>query len=315
MRIKITTQDFIAKATSIHNNRYDYSLANYITRSTKLTIVCLLHGQFEQQPHNHLAGQGCPKCKIVSISAKLIKTTEWFITEAQKLFGSCYDYSKTIYTKSSAKLTITCPTHGDFEQTANSHLAKHGCSKCAFEINTSIRSKSLNTFIQEAATKHNNRYSYELVKYKTAHIPVLITCPEHGQFSQSPNNHIKGKGCPKCNKSKGELVVKTWLITNNIVFEEEKTFIKCINPTTGWKLKFDFYIPNKNLLIEFQGIQHYQPVDFANKGKTWAITQFNKNIKLDKLKVKYCKNNKIKLLTIPYTKLNDIGTILQPILQ
>ena len=313
MRTKITTQDFITKAISVHGNRYDYSLANYITRSTKLTIICPQHGQFLQQPNNHYVGQGCPKCKAISISAKLIKTTEWFIIEAQKLFGSCYDYSKTEYINSRTKLTIVCPVHGAFEQTANSHLAKHGCSKCAFEINTSARTRDLDVFKQIASTKHNNRYSYELVNYKTAHIPVLITCSIHGQFLQSPNNHIKGKGCQNCNKSHGELAIRDWLTANHIVFEQEKAFNKCRNPITNRKLKFDFYIPNKNLLIEFQGIQHYQPVDFSGRGKLWAVEQFNKAIKLDEVKTNYCKKNKIKLLTIPYTKLNDIDLILQHI--
>ena len=254
MDIKTRLDNFLLRATTAYNNKYDYSLVKYTRRDAKVIIICPEHGQFMQQPNNHWSGQGCPKCKSVSISNKTTKTTEWFIAKARGIFHNCYDYSKTNYINYNKKLIIICPTHGEFTQVAGNHLAGHGCRKCSDTNNAAVRTKTLSTFIQEASIKHSNKYTYGLVDYKTAHIPVKITCLVHGIFLCSPHNHYQGKGCPKCNTSHGEEAVRLWLKSKMISFSEQKTFAHCINPESSRKLKFDFYLPDKNILIDINTI-------------------------------------------------------------
>ena len=118
-------EDFIKKATEKHGNKYDYSLVEYISNSTKVKIVCPIHGEFEQIPESHYIC-GCPKC-----AGNIQKTTEEFIRDAKKVHGDRYNYEKSNYSKAFDKLTIICPEHGDFKQTPDAHVnARNGCPYC-----------------------------------------------------------------------------------------------------------------------------------------------------------------------------------------
>lgn len=124
------TNDFINKAIKIHNNIYDYSKVHYINANTKVCIVCSEHGEFWMTPHNHLVGQGCPKCRYLKISVSEKLSTEEFIQKANKVHHFKYDYSNTLYDSSRDKVRIKCPIHGEFTQKANNHLNGCGCPKC-----------------------------------------------------------------------------------------------------------------------------------------------------------------------------------------
>lgn len=123
------TNEFIKKATSINNN-YNYSKTNYINNKIKVEIICHIHGSFWQTPANHLAGNGCPKCKFDRQSKNLSSNTDEFIKKATLANNNKYGYLKTIYKSSQHKVEIICPIHGSFWQKANSHLAGHGCPFC-----------------------------------------------------------------------------------------------------------------------------------------------------------------------------------------
>jgi len=120
------TGEFIQKAISIHENRYDYTKVNYINNHTKVCIICSIHGEFWQTPSNHLNGQGCVKCFRVADKF----TTKDFIEKSVEVHNNFYIYDKVQYINSQTKVIITCPVHGDFEQQANSHLNGRGCSNC-----------------------------------------------------------------------------------------------------------------------------------------------------------------------------------------
>ena len=120
-------------------------------------------------------------------------TTEEFIQKAQKVHGDRYDYSKVEYVNSKTKVCIICPEHGEFWQTPSSHIQKSGCPKC------SGREKlTTDSFIEKAKVVHGNKYDYSKVKYKNHMTKVCIICPEHGEFWQRPNGHLRGAGCPTC---------------------------------------------------------------------------------------------------------------------
>lgn len=119
--------------------------------------------------------------------------------------------------------------------------------------------------------------------------------------------------CPLCNESKGEKKINNYLLVNSIKFERQKKFDGLMG-VSGGLLSYDFYIPEKNLLIEFQGIQHTQPVDFFGKGMKFAKERFHIQQEHDHRKREYAINNNIKLLEICNTDFNKIEKILDEVL-
>ena len=133
------------------------------------------------------------------------RTLEDFIKLANEIHGNKYDYSKIEYINNTTKICIICPEHGEFWQVPKDHLSKCGCPKCWQERRGKMRRKDKNKFLQEVNEVHNNKYDYSKTEYVSAHVPIIITCPIHGDFSMRPANHLNGQGCPKCaNLRKGE---------------------------------------------------------------------------------------------------------------
>ena len=139
------------------------------------------------------------------------KTSQEVIEEFIKIHGSKYNYNKVEYKGCNKDIIITCPKHGDFPQTPNSHKNGCGCPYCAKERvsevlrkNGKTKAYSLEEFIDKAKEKHGNRYTYNKVEYVNNYTPIIITCPEHGDFPQKPYKHLQGQGCPWCagNKKK-----------------------------------------------------------------------------------------------------------------
>ena len=185
------TISFIQQSKKIHGDRYDYSKVEYITTHEKVCIICPEHGEFWITPANHLFKKGCPKCVGKN------KTTKDVIEQFAKIHNNRYDYSKVEYVNSDTKVCIICPEHGEFWQSPNSHLQGNGCPKCAGKF------MDTNFFIECSLNKHNGKYDYSKTVYgKNNTDKVCIICPEHGEFWQSPREHLNGCGCPKCSKEK-----------------------------------------------------------------------------------------------------------------
>lgn len=177
--------DFYARAAEVHGDRYTYG--EYVNSTTKVEIICPEHGAFYQLPHSHLGGAGCARCRG---NGRL--TTEEFIERAREKHGDTYDYSRSKYTTSKKKVTIGCREHGEFSQVAREHLRGSGCPRCVGKGKTS------RDVVEEFREVHGERYDYSQVEYRGALTPVTIICPEHGEFSQTPNSHSGGSGCPEC---------------------------------------------------------------------------------------------------------------------
>ena len=177
---------------------------------------------------------------------------------------------------------ITCPIHGDFPQTPTNHLNGNGCPRCKADRLKELNASTLEEFIEKANKIHNGKYDYTKSKYINNKTDLIITCPKHGDFPQTPQNHLSGKGCPYCNESKLEREIKAFLEENNIKYKYQ------------WHLPWykyyslDFYLPQYNIGIECQGIQHFEE---RFKGQTLKEIQ-----KRDKYKFESCKQNGIKIL-------------------
>ena len=274
----------VDKLNKIHNNKYDYSLSICRNNKSIIVIKCPLHGMFEQRIDHHLNGCGCQTC---SKNKKL--TTDVYIQRAKEVHGKVYDYSKVVYTKSHDYVTIGCYKHGWFRQVACDHINnKMGCKDCYLD-NNKLTSEE---FIKKAIDKHGYLYSYDSVVYVNNKTKVTVTCQKHGDFPITPSKHLLGQGCKLCNTSKGESTIKQLLNDNNIKYVYQKTFVNCKNVRL---LKFDFYLPDYNLCVEFDGKQHYESNEYFG-GEDGLREQRSR----DDIKTEYCKNNNIKLLRIKY---------------
>lgn len=127
---KLTTSEFIERATEVHNGKYDYSKVNYVNNSTKVCIICPEHGEFWQTPNGHLLGKGCHICARINGAKNRTYSTKKFIDKARLIHGNKYDYSKTIYKGVRTKVCIICPIHGEFWQVPNYHIDGCGCPEC-----------------------------------------------------------------------------------------------------------------------------------------------------------------------------------------
>lgn len=301
--IKNRKATFIQKANKIHDKKYDYSLIVYKNGKSKVKIICPQHGVFEQTPDGHLVGD-CLKCGQQKTSESHFYNTEEFIKKSILIHGNKYKYSKVNYKKSNSKIIITCQKHGDFTQRANAHLQGKGCQKCGFEASAKSKFNNKEHFIKKAKEVHKDKYDYSISDYKSAKTKLKIICPEHGEFLQTPNNHITGKGCPKCKRSLGEEKIAEILASKNVIFETEKTFNGCVNKN---KLRFDFYLPKQNICIEYNGIQHYKSIDYFGGHKELINTS-----KRDKIKKDFCKKNNIKLIVVKYDE--NIENLLKTLL-
>ena len=198
------TKVFIRKALKVHGDWYDYSKVEYKNAHTKVTISCPIHGNFEQTPNGHLRGCGCLLCSITENANKCRKSGETFIKEAKEVHNNKYTYEKVNYINAKTKVTITCPIHGDFEQTPDAHRKGEGCPECRknrlMEVAISRR-KSTNDFIRDARSVHEDKYIYDKVDYVNSETDIIITCPIHGDFKQTPHSHLAGSQCPECTKS------------------------------------------------------------------------------------------------------------------
>lgn len=219
--LSLRLQKFIEQATNIHNGIYDYSLCTtetFTNNTSKVPIVCALHGIFYQKCSNHTSSkQGCPVCdmEMKKSGIRLALTTETFIEKSKKVFGDLYDYTNTVYINGFSPVTIKCKEHGEFTV--------------------------------KRAEKH------------------------HGAI----------QGCPTCSTycSIAESFIQQALITINVPYKREYKFKDCVSPYTNRQLRFDFYIPSHNMIIEFHGDQHFTPNIMMHKGDKFQRFQHHDAIK------------------------------------
>ena len=176
---------------------------------------------------------------------------EIFIEKAKKVHGDKYDYSKVEYINNHTKVCIICPEHGEFWQTPQSHLYNKGCKKCSFKKMGINKTKNTEWFIKKAKLVHGDKYDYSKVEYNGNRKKICIICPEHGEFWQIAANHLKGAGCPKCNR------VKLSLIKTKTIDE----FIKQAKKVHGYKYDYS--------KVEYNGCEEKVCIICPEHGEFW----------------------------------------------
>ena len=304
-KVCIGKEEIIKRCKETHGDKYKYDLVDTNRVSDKIKIICDKHGVFEQFAFHHINGNGCPICATENTASKLSLTQEEFIKRAKEIHNGFYTYEKTVFVTTKKKVIVTCPKHGDFETIASNHLKGSGCPHCARERNAVACRNTQEDFLRRAKEVHGDRYCYEKTIYQTLETPVTITCPEHGDFTQTPISHLHGNGCPHCHRSKGETKVANFLQIHNVKFEIQKK-VENLNLFGGRKyFLLDFYLQDYNTIIEYNGEHHYQPVEWFGGEKNYKLQQLR-----DESLRQYCKENKIKLIEIPYTEFDNIEEIL-----
>ena len=154
-----------------------------------------------------------------------------------------------------------------------------------------MKKRTIEQFIEEARKVHGDKYDYSNVEYVNNYTKVCIICPEHGEFWQTPHNHIGQKnGCPKCghNRSHLEEEVAMFLVENAIIYEEQKKFpwLKYDYP-----LSLDFFLPDYDIAIECQGEQHFKPIEYFG-----GVNQLNYIKDRDKKKKELCEKHGIRIV-------------------
>lgn len=281
-------ENFINKANIIHDNRYSYDKSIYINAKIKLLITCVKHEKFLQTPNMHLSQKnGCPKC------SNKLKTYKEFEKDCNIKHNKKFTYFQD-YVNVNHNIKIKCSNNHIFFQRAGNHQhLKHGCPHCKKEKMSFKFRKDIKDYIKEASRIHNNKYDYSKVNYTNMNKKVIIICPQHGEFNQSFKNHVRGEqGCPKCKSSKGERFIRNILDKNNIKYIEQYRVI--------YEMKlyiFDFYLPSRNIMIEYDGIQHQRPVNFFGGKKIFKNQQL-----IDMIKDQYCDVMNIKLIRVNHEK-------------
>ena len=289
-----TRTEFIEKASKLHNNKYDYSKVPMVfkmsnIKENKIPIVCPIHGTFYQTPWQHLSSTGCEQCSYIYRGSKNKMTLDTFISRANKIHNGKYDYSKVVLGKTlRVPVKIICPAHGEFEKRPDKHLSGQGCQKCV-----KCHRRSEEDFLKTIKSIYGNKYDFSKVKFKTVRDKVIIGCPVHGDTEVVAMRLILGLGCTKCNIHRSEQLVMSFLDKFGIKYIRE---FKLKNSEYS-NLKYDFYLPDINIIIEVDGAYHTKEITGWG-GKEYLEEVMRKDVK----KTKEAKKHGIPVYRIQYSK-------------
>lgn len=266
-------------------------LDKYNGANTPVLHRCLIHNvEWNIAPTSVLEGSGCPECHKEKVGSALKKTHIQYVEEL-KIANPNVIVIDT-YINKLTPITHKCLIHDvEWNITPDCALRGYGCPKCHREKLRNYKLKTHEQYIEEV--KNINPNIIVVGKYIGANIPILHKCVVcENEWNAYPNNIIKGIGCPYCSESKGEKEICLLLDEHNIEYIRQKRFCDCCDTRP---LPFDFYLPTYNTVIEYNGKQHYEPIEYFGGESSFKIQQLH-----DKIKEDYCKKNNIKLLSIPY---------------
>lgn len=234
------------------------------------------------------------------------RDTASFVLRARAIHGERYDYSQARYRDSRTKVTVLCPKHGAFRLAADKHLSGRGCRQCSRERLSQERRLSIWDLLERIIAAHGlGDFDYQLRGYRNLHSKLRIRCHRHGWFMQSAGNHIDGHGCARCTSSRGERRIRQELRRLRVEFREQVRFPDCRN---RGQLPFDFYLPAHNVLIEFDGKQHFRKSELWGGRHVLETTQRH-----DAIKTTFAELHGFRLIRIPYWDFRRIPDIVRSV--
>lgn len=270
-------------------------LEEYKGMKVPILHECLIHNiKWRAMPESILRGCGCTECKVEKIRNKLSKTHKQYVFELYKINPNIIPIEQ--YINASTPTMHRCLICGyEWKVVPDSLMRGYGCPQCAGNVK-----RTHDEYLEQLNLINPNIEPIE--QYKNARTKILHQCKIDGYiWNVAPYLTLQGYGCPKCNESKGERAICIWLDKHNIDYIQQKTFDNCRDKQC---LPFDFYLPDYNAIIEYQGKQHYESIDYFGGQENLEYTQRH-----DKIKSDYCKQNNIRLLCIRYDEdINDALT-------
>lgn len=255
----LNTAAWVKQARDTHGDAYGYAEVEYVGYACKVRITCPVHGVFEQQENNHRNGNGCPKCGVAARAAARAHTFDSFVSAAKDRHGDKYEYPTQPMANSRSMVRLICPAHGDFSIRAYSHLNGQGCRACGYETNGKRSQIGLSEFLRRARAVHGDTYEY-LSGLSGLHCNMRIACPIHGEFSQTPHNHLAGAGCPRCvgKISRGETEVADFIRSLGLeVVTSDRTVIA--------PFEVDVHVPSLRVGVEYNGVWFHRDDLVGNK--------------------------------------------------
>lgn len=271
------------------------------SRYDSVIAQCKKHGRIKHTVNYWLTGKGCEYCN-----------GKWFQPDWEKyardVHGDKYEYM-TAPKIMDDKIQIKCPVHGVFTQSYLAHIRlRNGCPECA-QKHLPLEKRKAN-FLKRAKEKHGDRFTYHMDKYVNEDTPMPITCKLHDYtFQTTPDTHIrKNGGCPICAMSSGEYLIACWLEDHGIKFKRNPHIPNINKELKKSHLEPDFYLPDHDTFIEFNGEQHYMDVGYFRKKKNFSleVQQLRDQTVRD-----YCARYGHKLIEIRFDEKHLIAEILQ----
>ena len=275
---------------------YELLSTEYINNKTKLDYICLKGHKHSITWNDFQSGARCPECCGNIVTFKKVKQA--FEKEGYTLLSNKYVDNK-------AELDYICPKGHKHSTCWNSFSNGRRCPECSIET---VKSKLRLSYDEVKQGFEKEGYTLLSTEYIKSSSKLKVRCPKGHEYEVGWGHFASGVRCPKCNVSKGEERITLLLEQNNVNYETQKAFKECKNKKA---LRFDFYLPDYNVCIEYDGIQHHKPVDFGSKGQSYAEEQLKYNQKKDNIKTQYCLDNNIKLIRIPYWEFDNIENILE----
>ena len=296
--------------------QYTFKDEDYKGWNRTMEFYCTIHNEYFTAAPINLFKEGSCRCPFCTLKKKPGKpmSLEDFIKKAKEVHGNKYDYSlikEEDWNGINSYIDIRCPEHDEvFNVAARRHLNGKGkCPECWIEEHGKIYEISPEEIERRGREKHGDKYDYSLItEPHRIHDIVNIICPNHGPFETTLSDHFSWKGCPECSdrESIGEKLTKDVLDSYNISFDDEVYLEGC---DYKGHLFFDVYIEKHNICIEYQGAQHYRPIERFGGEKEFQEIQARDQTKRD-----YCKENNIVEIEIPYiyNTFTDIELFLIP---
>lgn len=277
---------YVDRAIRKFSGKFDYSETDMSAeKGAEVKIHCPEHGMFKSRLRNHLSSKcGCPVCGREDnlLERTKYKTLDDIVPKARMIHGDNYKY--VAYDRDKSILIFECPKHGKRAQLLTSHFSGRGCRLCGYENRTITKDE----FLNRAKKTHPEGYRYKLSELKTVNDKITIIHDCGREYKARVSNHLSGQGCRACRGSLGEAKIKEFLEHNGIDFIQQFMF-------DGYLFRYDFFIPELKMLIEYDGEQHFRPVEYFGGEEAFKRLQSN-----DRKKNKLAKEKGYLLMRISY---------------
>ena len=291
-----TTQQFIEELEIV--NPEITLLGKYVGSLTKIEVKHICGYEWNSAPSSLLRGSSCPKCSRTKVSKKYTKTTKQFIKELKIINPEITVIGKYINSKTKIKIQHTCGYQ--WEAIPGNLLQGNSCPKCSKIKTSKKRAKTTKQFIEEL--KGVNSEITVIGNYINSQTKIEVKHSCGYEWEAIPIQLRQGTSCPRCNESKGEKFLSKVLTSNNIPFVTQFNLVK--NPKTNYWLRSDFAILDKDkktlLIIEYDGVQHFKPIEYFGGEEALKDTQYR-----DSIKDEYCKENNIPFIRFNYKQSED----------